>query len=58
MWKNFLLRLVQIIFFRFLYGFSPSHPNSSMHILHTVLCTFTNMLTRRIFLAIKSLFSW
>ena len=37
---------------------SPLHPNISMHILHTVLCTFTKVLTRRICLTIKSVFSW
>ena len=33
--------------------FNPLH-----HILHTVLCTFPKMLTRRICLLIKSFFSW
>ena len=37
---------------------SPLHPNINMHILHTVLCTFTKVLTRRICLTIKSVFSW
>ena len=37
---------------------SPLHPNVSMHILHTDLCTFTKVLTRRICLTIKSVFSW
>ncbi|CAH3039580.1 unnamed protein product, partial [Pocillopora meandrina] len=32
---------------------NPLHPNISIHILHTVLCTFTNVLTRRICLVIK-----
>ena len=34
------------------------HPNISMHILHTVLYTFLVVLTRRIYLKIKSFFSW
>ena len=37
---------------------SPLHPNISMQILHTVLHTFTKVLTRRICLTIKSVFSW
>ena len=35
---------------------NPFHPNISMHILHTVLCTFPKVLTRRICLTIDSLF--
>ena len=38
--------------------FNPFHPNISIHILHTVLCTFTKVLTRRIYLTIKSFLSW
>ena len=38
--------------------FSPLHPNFTLHILHTVLYTFPNVLTRRICLTIKSFFSW
>ena len=34
------------------------HPNSIIHIPHTVLCTFTKIRTRRICLIIISLFSW
>ena len=37
---------------------SPLHPNINMHILHTDLCTFTKVLTRRICLTINSFFSW
>ena len=37
---------------------NPLHPNTSMHILHTVLHTFPEVLTRRIYLKIKSFFSW
>ena len=37
---------------------NPLHPNISMHILHTVLYTFPNLLTGRICLTIKSFFSW
>ena len=36
---------------------NPLLPNISIHILHTVLCTFTKVLTRRICLTIKSFFS-
>ena len=34
------------------------HPDISMHILHTVLYTFPMILTKRICLTIKSVFSW
>ena len=34
------------------------HPNININILHTVLCTLTKVLTRRICLTIKSFFSW
>ena len=37
---------------------NPLHPNISIHILRTVLCTFTNVLTRRICLVIKRFLSW
>ena len=37
--------------------FNPLHPNISIQILHTVLCTFTKVLTGRICLTIKSFFS-
>ena len=33
-------------------------PKISVHILHTVLYTFPTMLTRRIFLTIKSFYGW
>ena len=36
----------------------PLHPTTSLHILHTDLYTFPKVLTRRIRLTIKSLFSW
>ena len=36
---------------------NPLHLNISIHILHTVLCTLTNVLIRRIWLTIKSFFS-
>ena len=36
----------------------PLHSNISMHILHTVLYTFPNVLTRRICLAVKSYLCW
>ena len=34
------------------------HPNISIDILHTVLHTFPKVLTRRIYLKIKSVFGW
>ena len=34
------------------------HPNIRVHILHTFLYTFLNVLTRRIWSEIKSYFSW
>ena len=36
---------------------NPLRCNISIHILHTVLCTLTNVLTRRIWLTIKRFFS-
>ena len=40
------------------YFLNPLHPNINMHILHTVLYTFLVVLTRRIYLKIKSFFRW
>ena len=37
---------------------NPLHPNISRHILHTVHHTCTMVLTRRIWLTIKSCFGW
>ena len=37
---------------------NPLHPHISMHILHTVLHTFPEVLMRRICLTIKSIFRW
>ena len=37
---------------------NPLQPNISIHILYTVLCTLTKVLTGRICLTIKSFFSW
>ena len=37
---------------------NPLHPNISVHILHTVLCTLTKVLTRRICLNIVNFFNW
>ena len=34
--------------------FNPLHPNISLHILHTVLCTFPMVLKRRICLTITN----
>ena len=41
--ESFTLRKVNAVV-------NPLHPNISIHILHTVLCTFTKVLTRRIYL--------
>ena len=38
--------------------FNTLHPNISIHILRTVLCTLSNVLTRRTCLTIKSFFCW
>ena len=35
-------------------SFNPLHPNISIHILHTLLCTIPLVLTGRICLTIKS----
>ena len=40
------------------FNMNPFYPNISMNILHTVLYTFPKILTRRIYLTIKSFFSW
>ena len=37
---------------------NPLHPNISTQILHTILLTFPNVLTRRIYLTIKGFFSF
>ena len=37
-------------------GLNPLHPNISMHILHTTLYIFPNVLERRICLTIKRFF--
>ena len=42
-------------FSNFVNPMNPLHPNISMHILHTVLFTFTKVPTRRICITIKSL---
>ena len=38
--------------------FNPLQTYACLHILHTVLCTFSIVLTRRICFTIKSCFSW
>ena len=38
--------------------FHALHPNISMHILHTILYTFPNVLAGRIYLTNKRFFSW
>ena len=37
---------------------NPIHPNTSMYILHTVLCTFPKVLTKRICLRIQNVLCW
>ena len=46
-----------IKFLHVLWTLNPSHPDISMHILHTVLFTFPNVMKRRICLTIKRFFS-
>ena len=38
--------------------FNPAHPNISMHTLHTVLFILPEVLTRRVWLTVKSFPSW
>ena len=53
------LRLITQLFLNYVFPYiNPLHPNISMHILHTVLYTFPEALTRRICLKICSLKSW
>ena len=54
---TYLLR-VSVECFNFLLLVNPLHPNIGIHILHSVLYTLPKLLTRRIFLTIKSFFSW
>ena len=42
----------------FIKPLNPLHSNISKYILHTVLYTFPKVLTRRIYLTIKSFFIW
>ena len=48
MWRQVVIQILLFAQLNFL------HPNINIHILHTVLVTFTMLLTRRIFLAIRS----
>ena len=48
MWHQVVIQILLFAQLNFL------HPNINIHILHTVLVTFTMLLTRRIFLAIRS----
>ena len=48
MWRQVVIQILLFAQSNFL------HPNINIHILHTVLVTFTMLLTRRIFLAIRS----
>ena len=49
------LRLITQLFLNYVFPYiNPLHTNISMHILHTVLFTFSEMLTRGIFLKIHS----
>ena len=53
------LRLITQLFLNYVFLYiNPLHPNIGMHILHTVLFTFSEVLTRGIFLKICSLKSW
>ena len=51
MWHQIVIQILLFAQLNFL------HPNINIHILHTVLVTFTMLLTRRIFLAIRSFFN-
>ena len=44
-------------FYYFWSTINPLHPNISMHILHTVLYTFPNVLAGRIRLTVERFFS-
>ena len=53
--NSLLVSIEQSVYNFFL---NPLLPNISMHILHTVLYTFPEALTRRICIKIKSFISW
>ena len=64
-WKilPFMWKVEHCVYFFNLYyennfPFNPLHPKINMHILHTVLRTFSKVLTRRICQTIKSFLSW
>ena len=55
--QNLLETCLRITWSIYRAAFNLLRPNISMHILHTALYTFPKMLTRRIWLPIKSFFS-
>ena len=58
--KGYLINIQTLLLFKVklpCYCVNPLNPNISNHILHTVLCTFTKMLTRRICQTINSFHS-
>ena len=58
----YILNMIIVLFTSpFPYGnnlFNPLHPNTSIHILHTVLFTFLISVTKRIWLTIRSFLNW
>ena len=54
--QNLLETCLRITWSIYRAAFNLLRPNISMHILHTALYTFPKMLTRRIWLPIKSFF--
>ena len=73
-WRNVIFQVISILLFLItshywllgkywgglggLIYINPWHSNISMHILHSILCTFPRVLTRRICSMIKSFISW
>ena len=53
---GFYFKLRPWIYGSWLRSFNNLHSNISIHILHTVLCTFPKVLIRRICLTVKSFF--
>ena len=54
---NFILVVFYLVLVYHCLAFNPLHPNISVNILHTVLCTSPKVLMKRIFLTIKCFFS-
>ena len=59
--QSYIQAVLYIYIYIYIYNplhdvFNPLHPNIRMHILHTVLYTFPNVLARRICLTMKRFF--